>query len=79
MMGFGYGNSLGWLGMGVGMIMHLAFTALLVMAVIWLFKAVFQGEFHTGRRTGAIEILKQRYAGGEITREEYQQMKQELE
>lgn len=79
MMGFGYGHPLGWLGMGFGMVIHLAFTALLIMAVIWMFKAVFRGELCTGKQISAIEILKQRYAKSEITSEEYQRMKQELE
>lgn len=79
MMGFGYGHPLGWLGMGFGMLMHLAFTALLILAVIWLFKTVFHGELRTGKQASAIEILKQRYAKSEITGEEYQRMKQELE
>ena len=79
MMGSGFGNSMGWLGMGLGMIINLAFTALIIMAVIWMFKAVSRGEHQVERQTGAIEILKERYAKGEITSEEYQRTKKELE
>ena len=78
MMGYGFGSPLGWLGMGFGMIIHLAFAALIIMAAIWMFKAVFRGGHHVERQTGAIEILQQRYAKGEITGEEYQRMKKEL-
>jgi len=78
MMGYGYGNSMGWLGMGFGMLMNLAFTALLIMAVIWMFKAVFRGGHREEKSTGALEILKERYARSEITSEEYQHMKNEL-
>jgi len=70
---------MGWLGMGLGMIINLAFTALIIMAVIWMFKAVFRGGCRTNGQTGAVEILKQRYAKGEISQEEYQQIKKELE
>ena len=79
MMGYGYGSSMGWLGMGFGIIIHLAFAALIIMAAIWMFKAVFRGGYRDEKTTGAIEILKQRYAKGEITGEEYQSMKKELE
>ena len=79
MMGYGYGSSMGWLGMGFGMIINLAFTALIIMAAIWMFKAAFRGGHREEKQTGAIEILKERYAKGEITSEEYQRMKKELE
>jgi len=74
----GYGNSMGWLGMGFGMIMNLAFAALIIMAVIWLFKEVFRGGHRQEQSTGVLEILKERYARGEITSEEYQHLKNEL-
>lgn len=79
MMGYGYGSSMGWLGMGLGMIIHLAFSALIIMAVIWMFKTVFRGGCRTYSQTGAVDILKERYAKGEITSEEYHGMRKELE
>jgi len=74
----GYGNSMGWLGMGFGMIINLAFAALIIMAVMWLFKEVFRGGHRQEKSTGVLEILKERYARGEITSEEYQHLKNEL-
>ena len=79
MMGYGFSGSLGWLGIGFGMIIQLAFVALVIMAAIWMFKAVFRGGNHAEKPIGAVEMLKQRYAKGEISREEYQHMKKELE
>ena len=79
MMGYGFGGPFGWLGMGLGMLVHLTFTALIIMAVVWLFKTLFRGGITNGVRTDAMEILKQRYAKGEITTDEYQRMKKELE
>ena len=79
MMGYGYGSSMGWLGMGFGMIMFLAFTALFIMVIIWVFKEVFRGVHRHEKTTGALEILKERYARGEITSEEYQRINKELE
>ena len=79
MMGYGFGSSFGWLGMGLGLLMHVAFTALIVMSVIWMFKVVFNGTLRTNRQIGAMDILKQRYAKGEIDSEEYQRIKKDLE
>lgn len=79
MMGYGFSSPLGWIGMGFGMIIHLAFTALVIMAVIWMFKAVFRGGHQSVKHSDASEILKQRYAKGEISSEEFQRIKKELE
>lgn len=75
MMGYGFGGSFGWL----GILVHLAFTALVIMAAVWLFKALFRSGSQNEPRTDAVEIVKQRYAKGEITTDEYQCMKKELE
>lgn len=80
MMGYGFSGYLGWLGMGLGMIVHLAFVALIVMAAIWMFNAVFRNNrTETIVGSSAINILDTRYAKGEITSEEYQQMKKEIQ
>ncbi|AJQ26249.1 MULTISPECIES: SHOCT domain-containing protein [Pelosinus] len=79
MMGYGFSGPFGWLGMGLGILVHLAFTALVIMAAIWLFKTLFRSGSQNEPRTDALEILKQRYAKGEITTDEYQHIKKELE
>lgn len=80
MMMYGYGGDsvLGWLAMILGIVVHVAFAAMVVLAAIWLFRALFRsGEEISGSRKAEL-ILKQRYAKGEITSEEYQRMKQDL-
>lgn len=80
MMGYGFGGGpLSWIGMGFGMLINLAFTGMIVMAAIWMFKTVFRSGRQEDKSLSAIEILKQRYAKGEINTEEYQRMKKELE
>lgn len=79
MMGCGINGSFGWLGMGLGMIIHLAFAALIIMAAVWLFKALFQGGNQGKKTAGPLDILKERYAKGEITAEDYQRLKREIE
>lgn len=78
MMGYGFSGPLGWLGMGIGMITHLAFAALVIMAAIWMFKAIFRSREQI-ERPNALAILQERYAKGEVTGEEFQRMKKELE
>ena len=78
MYGYGGGSALGWIAMILGIVIHLAFAAMVVLATIWLFRALFRsGEAISGSHKADV-ILKQRYAKGEITLEDYQRMKQDL-
>lgn len=76
MMGYGFG---GPFSLFFSMILHLAFVTCLIMGAIWMFKALFYGGCQAEQQKGAVEILKQRYAKGEIVSEEYQRIKRELE
>ena len=69
MMQYGGGMYLfGWLFM-------LLFLALLVLLVIWLVKAIF---YSAASSSSAKSILASRYARGELTRKEYEQLKKDL-
>ncbi len=61
-------------GMGVGWIFMILFWALIILGVValakWLFTA---GAPGAGRRP--LDILRERYARGDITRDQYQQMR----
>lgn len=78
MYGYGGGSALGWIAMILGIVIHVAFAAMVVLATVWLFRALFRsGETISGSHKADV-ILKQRYAKGEITFDEYQRMKQDL-
>lgn len=79
MMMYGFGGSpWGWLAMLLGIVIHVAFAAMVVFATMWLFRALFRsGEELSGSSKAEI-ILKQRYAKGEISLDEYHRMKQDL-
>jgi len=71
------------MGLGGGLVMVLFWVALIVGAV-WLAR----GFFPTGQQppatstrseASADEILKQRYARGEITKEQFEQMRRNLD
>ena len=78
MMMYGFDGPIGWLAMILGVVIHIAFSVMVVLATIWLFRSLFRGaEQYSGDRKAEI-ILKQRYAKGEISIEDYQRMKKEL-
>jgi len=78
-----YGMGGGMMGYGGGFVplLPFAFLVLLVVGVYYLLKEVTGTESAAAPSNGekALEILKERYARGEITRDEYQKMKEELE
>lgn len=73
MMGYGYG----W---GFMSLIPFVFLVLLVVGAYYLLKEFTSTERATpSQGEKALEILKERYARGEISREEYMKMKEELE
>jgi putative membrane protein len=70
MMNSGYG----------GMFMGMIFLIVLIAAAIWWFTKGAGSKDH-GRLTGEtpLDILKKRYAKGEITKDEFEKMKKDLE
>jgi putative membrane protein len=74
------GGMMNWGGFGYRWWMPLGGVAFLTILIVGLY-LVFS-SYHKPERTSdssAIEILKGRYAKGEITEEQYQKMKKELE
>ena len=88
----GWGHGFGWNGFGgagwlIGGLMMLLFWAAVIALVIWAVRAF--GRNQTGRteqptlpqaRTDdrAVQIVQERYARGEITKEQYEEIRQSL-
>ena len=80
MMGFGFG--FGWIMMAI-------FWVVVIALAVWLLSLLFPrtahnpsaGEplRHAGASESPAEILKQRYARGEITKDQFDQMRHDLE
>ncbi len=75
MMGIGFGM--------FGLLVMLLFWGGLIVLAVWLVRALFPHDgqhsaLMDGQEQNAREILNRRYARGEITREQYEQMKQDL-
>ena len=80
MMGWG-GYAFGIWGIIMGIVMLLFWVLVIggiVLLVVWLFRQGQPAAATPGGR-GALDILKERYARGEITREQYEQMRRDLE
>ncbi len=79
MMGMGFGMGFGVL----GLLFMLVFWGGLILLAVWLVRALFSGnsgrDLHVGGKDqNARQILDQRYARGEISREQYEIMKQDI-
>ncbi len=78
MMGpYGYGG--GWVWMVGGWLTMLLFWALLIVGIIALIRFATSGG--TARRGGTetpLDILRRRYAAGELTKEQFEQMKRDV-
>ncbi len=79
---FGCGMNLGsmsWWGGPLFMIMHLLFWGAIILGMVWAIRRIFPAVAMTGPRLSeAEEILKRRYASGEIGSEEFAQKKKDL-
>jgi putative membrane protein len=72
----GYGDGGSWIAMGIMMLFGLLFLAGLVLLVVWLVRSSSHGAgpYDRGHGSGtdrACDIAKERFARGEITREQY--------
>lgn len=67
---------LGWMLMG-GVFMILFWVAVILL-IVWLYKQIKVPQA-IAQTESALDLLKKRYAKGEITKEEFERMKKDLE
>ena len=73
MMGYGAAFGFGW----IGMIVDLLFWVGVIVLVVWGAMHLFPSRQAAGQDT-ALDILRRRYAGGEISAAEYDKAKKDL-
>jgi len=71
-------EGMGWGWIGLGMVHMLLFWVLVILGIAVLVRALSGSARVEGERPQALEILKARYAKGEITREQFEQMKRDI-
>ena len=78
MMCWGYGG-MGWFWQILMMAFWIAVIIGMIFLIRWLIVSARTGNQGTTRGDSALEILKRRYARGEINKEEFQEKKKDLE
>jgi putative membrane protein len=76
MMGWGYG--MGWFGMILMGLFWIAIIVGIIFLIRWLFVSAGTKSYRADSEDSALEILKKRYARGEINKEEFEQKKKDL-
>ncbi|OIQ51397.1 hypothetical protein BerOc1_03350 [Pseudodesulfovibrio hydrargyri] len=76
--GFMYGPGHGWFMGGFGSLFGLLLIGLLVFLVIRLFQRPVSGSSARRDREDSMEILKRRYANGDISTEEFRNIRTQL-
>jgi putative membrane protein len=74
-----FGDGWGWF-WPFHFIMPLLFLGLIVAAVVWIVRYPTDGGEHprVGRRQPGLDVLEERYARGEINRDEYLQKRKDI-
>lgn len=75
MMGGYYGGGLGFL----GVIFNLLIWVAIIAGIVYLVKILFPHKSKSEREKGALDILNERYAKGEINKEEFAEKKKDLQ
>ncbi len=65
-------------GMGFGWIFMFIFWILVILGIVFLVKMIIGSGKTKGAEDSALDILKKRYASGEITREEFEKIKDDI-
>lgn len=71
---YGYGMGWGWF----GPILMIAFWALVILGIVYLVKALAGRSAASFKEETPLDILKKRYARGEIDQEEFIKRKKDL-
>ncbi len=69
-------EGMGWGWIGLGMVHMVLFWILVIVGIVVLARSLGNGP---ASRRGSLDILSERYARGELTRDQFEQMKRDLD
>ncbi len=76
---YGFGQ-IGWPVMGLMMLSMVLFWIAIILGIVWLVRWIADQSVHRGPKDmDALEIIRRRYARGEINREEYERLREDLQ
>ncbi|MHB1254345.1 MAG: SHOCT domain-containing protein [Candidatus Humimicrobiaceae bacterium] len=78
MMGGFFGGGLGWIGMIFGFIFFILVVIGIIFLIVWLVKRSNYPGVENRTESKSLEVLKERYAKGEITKDQFDNMKKDL-
>ena len=73
--GWGVSNMMGWFGGGI---MMLVFWVLFIIFIVWIVREISGKNSRSRSDSNVLEILKERYAKGEIDKKEFEEKKKDL-
>lgn len=76
--GFGSGGTWGIVGGIISMLFFLLIIIGTILLIMWVVRQVSHPTTHGISASRGMEILKERYAKGEISKEEFERMKKDL-
>jgi putative membrane protein len=74
---YGWGMGFGW-GMGLGWLFFILFWVLIILGVVYFIKLISRGGRVKTEEETPLDILKRRYAKGEISKDEFERIKEDL-
>ena len=81
MYGVDFGDAIGWGFGGIMLALMILFWGAVIYAIVWLIRGTKDGRYNPRdweRSKSALDILKERYAKGEINKEEFEAKKKDL-
>jgi putative membrane protein len=70
----GYGGALMW----IGPVLMVLFVIAIILAIVFFVRYLVRQDRRSGSEDSALEILKRRYAKGDITKQEYEEKRRDL-
>jgi putative membrane protein len=76
--GYGFGGTWGIVGGIISLLFFLLIIIGVILLIVWIVRQFSHHPAQTMTGSRSLEVLRERYAKGEITKEQFEQMKKDL-